>query len=134
MKSIVNTGCTRTHGFHSTHLSLSRWFFLTLVNVWLVVAWCTTRTDAFVPIRDIQRVTSSNVPMHRGSFIRRYINFDRERPRTAHNSVNDDRERSQAGPESEEKHVETILFVECGFGSDAHGQNSTKAAGECCVD
>lgn len=31
---------------------------------------------------------------------------------------------------SEEKHVETILFVECGFGADAHGQNSTKAAGE----
>eukprot|EP00977_Amphora_coffeiformis_P001008 scaffold219_cov156-Amphora_coffeaeformis.AAC.6 len=31
---------------------------------------------------------------------------------------------------SEEKHVETILFVECGFGADAHGQDSTKAAGE----
>jgi hypothetical protein len=32
-------------------------------------------------------------------------------------------------PLSQDKHVETILFVECGFGSDAHGQDSTKAAG-----
>ena len=31
---------------------------------------------------------------------------------------------------SEDKHVETILFVECGFGADAHGQDCTKAAGE----
>ncbi len=27
-------------------------------------------------------------------------------------------------------HVETILFVECGFGNDSHGQNVTKAAGK----
>lgn len=35
-------------------------------------------------------------------------------------------------PESDEKHVSTILFVECGFGSDAHGQNATKAAVRAC--
>jgi len=28
--------------------------------------------------------------------------------------------------------METILFVECGFGADAHGQNSTKAAVRAC--
>ncbi|GAX19054.1 hypothetical protein FisN_8Hh280 [Fistulifera solaris] len=33
---------------------------------------------------------------------------------------------------SEDPHVETILFVECGFGADAHGQNSTKAAVRAC--
>lgn len=31
---------------------------------------------------------------------------------------------------NEDKHVQNILFVECGFGADAHGQDSTKAAGE----
>eukprot|EP00527_Entomoneis_sp_CCMP2396_P004437 CAMPEP_0198145564 /NCGR_PEP_ID=MMETSP1443-20131203/24340_1 /TAXON_ID=186043 /ORGANISM="Entomoneis sp., Strain CCMP2396" /LENGTH=134 /DNA_ID=CAMNT_0043809253 /DNA_START=138 /DNA_END=542 /DNA_ORIENTATION=- len=33
---------------------------------------------------------------------------------------------------SEDSHVETILFVECGFGSDAHGQDPTKAAVRAC--
>ncbi|GAX15423.1 hypothetical protein FisN_8Lh281 [Fistulifera solaris] len=33
---------------------------------------------------------------------------------------------------SEESHVQNILFVECGFGSDAHGQDSTKAAVRAC--
>ena len=28
-----------------------------------------------------------------------------------------------------EPHVENVLFIECGFGNDSHGQNSTKAAG-----
>lgn len=27
-------------------------------------------------------------------------------------------------------HVETVLFVECGFGNDSHGQNVTKAVGK----
>ena len=30
------------------------------------------------------------------------------------------------------RHVQTVLFVECGFGSDAHGQNVTKAAVRAC--
>mmetsp|Transcript_91 Transcript_91/g.218 ORF Transcript_91/g.218 Transcript_91/m.218 type:complete len:221 (-) Transcript_91:1842-2504(-) len=29
-------------------------------------------------------------------------------------------------------HVETVLFVECGFGNDSHGQSSTKAAVRAC--
>lgn len=29
-------------------------------------------------------------------------------------------------------HVETVLFVECGFGNDSHGQNATKAAVRAC--
>ncbi len=29
-------------------------------------------------------------------------------------------------------HVETILFVECGFGNDSHGQSATKAAVRAC--
>ncbi|CAB9529096.1 Conserved hypothetical protein (Lin0512_fam) [Seminavis robusta] len=35
-------------------------------------------------------------------------------------------------PESDPKQVEKILFVECGFGADAHGQDSTKAAVRAC--
>ena len=26
-------------------------------------------------------------------------------------------------------HIENLLFIECGFGNDSHGQNATKAAG-----
>ncbi|KAL7563042.1 hypothetical protein ACA910_013562 [Epithemia clementina (nom. ined.)] len=37
-----------------------------------------------------------------------------------------------ASPQSEEPHVQAILFVECGFGADAHGQNPTKAAVRAC--
>ncbi|GKY92942.1 hypothetical protein MPSEU_000263200 [Mayamaea pseudoterrestris] len=37
-----------------------------------------------------------------------------------------------AMPTSDPKHVEKILFVECGFGADAHGQDSTKAAVRAC--
>mmetsp|Transcript_4555 Transcript_4555/g.5272 ORF Transcript_4555/g.5272 Transcript_4555/m.5272 type:complete len:213 (-) Transcript_4555:203-841(-) len=29
-------------------------------------------------------------------------------------------------------HVETVLFVECGFGNDSHGQSATKAAVRAC--
>ncbi|KAG7346486.1 lin0512 family protein [Nitzschia inconspicua] len=29
-------------------------------------------------------------------------------------------------------HVETVLFVECGWGNDSHGQNVTKAAVRAC--
>jgi uncharacterized protein (TIGR02058 family) len=29
-------------------------------------------------------------------------------------------------------HVENVLFVECGFGNDSHGQNPTKAAVRAC--
>jgi hypothetical protein len=28
-----------------------------------------------------------------------------------------------------EPHVENVLFIECGFGNDSHGQDATKAAG-----
>jgi uncharacterized protein (TIGR02058 family) len=35
-------------------------------------------------------------------------------------------------PATEDPHVTKILFVECGFGADAHGQNSTKAAVRAC--
>jgi uncharacterized protein (TIGR02058 family) len=31
-----------------------------------------------------------------------------------------------------DKHVETVLFVECGWGNDSHGQNVTKAAVRAC--
>eukprot|EP00542_Grammatophora_oceanica_P003798 CAMPEP_0194053236 /NCGR_PEP_ID=MMETSP0009_2-20130614/48866_1 /TAXON_ID=210454 /ORGANISM="Grammatophora oceanica, Strain CCMP 410" /LENGTH=101 /DNA_ID=CAMNT_0038701205 /DNA_START=83 /DNA_END=384 /DNA_ORIENTATION=- len=31
-----------------------------------------------------------------------------------------------------EVHVNTILFVECGFGNDSHGQSATKAAVRAC--
>jgi uncharacterized protein (TIGR02058 family) len=34
--------------------------------------------------------------------------------------------------EKGDPHVETVLFVECGFGNDSHGQNSTKAAIRAC--
>lgn len=30
------------------------------------------------------------------------------------------------------KHVPTVLFVECGFGCDQHGQTATKAAVRAC--
>ena len=29
-------------------------------------------------------------------------------------------------------HVDNVLFIECGFGNDSHGQNSTKAAVRAC--
>eukprot|EP00547_Thalassionema_nitzschioides_P012656 CAMPEP_0194259102 /NCGR_PEP_ID=MMETSP0158-20130606/42776_1 /TAXON_ID=33649 /ORGANISM="Thalassionema nitzschioides, Strain L26-B" /LENGTH=76 /DNA_ID=CAMNT_0038998757 /DNA_START=176 /DNA_END=403 /DNA_ORIENTATION=- len=29
-------------------------------------------------------------------------------------------------------HVDTILFIECGFGNDSHGQDATKAAVRAC--
>jgi hypothetical protein len=28
-----------------------------------------------------------------------------------------------------DSHVDNVLFIECGFGNDSHGQNVTKAAG-----
>lgn len=31
-----------------------------------------------------------------------------------------------------EPHVENVLFIECGFGNDSHGQNATKAAVRAC--
>mmetsp|Transcript_277 Transcript_277/g.700 ORF Transcript_277/g.700 Transcript_277/m.700 type:complete len:216 (+) Transcript_277:233-880(+) len=31
-----------------------------------------------------------------------------------------------------DRHVETVLFVECGFGNDSHGQSATKAAVRAC--
>jgi uncharacterized protein (TIGR02058 family) len=34
--------------------------------------------------------------------------------------------------EKGDPHVETVLFVECGFGNDSHGQNTTKAAIRAC--
>eukprot|EP00545_Synedropsis_sp_CCMP1620_P014805 CAMPEP_0119006776 /NCGR_PEP_ID=MMETSP1176-20130426/2532_1 /TAXON_ID=265551 /ORGANISM="Synedropsis recta cf, Strain CCMP1620" /LENGTH=127 /DNA_ID=CAMNT_0006958769 /DNA_START=120 /DNA_END=503 /DNA_ORIENTATION=- len=30
------------------------------------------------------------------------------------------------------KHVENVLFIECGFGNDSHGQSATKAAVRAC--
>lgn len=29
-------------------------------------------------------------------------------------------------------HVDNVLFIECGFGNDSHGQNATKAAVRAC--
>merc|ERR1719162_2193023 len=37
-------------------------------------------------------------------------------------------EKNQAG----EPHIRNVLMVECGFGNDSHGQNSTKAAVRAC--
>jgi uncharacterized protein (TIGR02058 family) len=34
--------------------------------------------------------------------------------------------------EGNDPHVETVLFVECGWGNDSHGQNVTKAAVRAC--
>ena len=34
--------------------------------------------------------------------------------------------------ESSKPHIENVLFVECGFGNDSHGQSSTKAAVRAC--
>jgi uncharacterized protein (TIGR02058 family) len=34
--------------------------------------------------------------------------------------------------EEGDPHVATVLFVECGFGNDSHGQNPTKAAMRAC--
>mmetsp|Transcript_6601 Transcript_6601/g.9642 ORF Transcript_6601/g.9642 Transcript_6601/m.9642 type:complete len:255 (+) Transcript_6601:155-919(+) len=34
--------------------------------------------------------------------------------------------------QSEKPHVANVLFIECGFGNDSHGQNSTKAAVRAC--
>jgi len=40
---------------------------------------------------------------------------------------------SRVGPPSmSSEHVPTILFIECGFGCDQHGQTSTKAAVRAC--
>ena len=41
---------------------------------------------------------------------------------------------SKAGSndESSKPHIENVLFVECGFGNDSHGQSSTKAAVRAC--
>ena len=34
--------------------------------------------------------------------------------------------------ESSKPHIENVLFVECGWGNDSHGQSSTKAAIRAC--
>ena len=39
---------------------------------------------------------------------------------------------SSADGESSKPHIENVLFVECGWGNDSHGQSSTKAAIRAC--
>ena len=39
---------------------------------------------------------------------------------------------SSADGESSKPHIQNVLFVECGWGNDSHGQSSTKAAVRAC--
>jgi hypothetical protein len=92
--------------------------------------------------------------LHHATLKKRSLSFILFNEPTSHNEQ--DSSKSLEIPMSEEKHVKNILFVECGtlsnydcsigvnfslklllncvfhtgFGSDAHGQNSTKAAGK----
>ena len=39
---------------------------------------------------------------------------------------------NESPKEAEDSYIKTVLFIECGFGNDSHGQNATKAAVRAC--
>jgi uncharacterized protein (TIGR02058 family) len=101
--------------------------FTSLFLLWIIAA--PALVHSFLPVthRSPRTLTFSQQQLFRSSSSQHQV-LQQQRQTGLKMSSSD----ASPHPLSEETHVKTILFVECGFGADAHGQDSTKAAVRAC--